>query len=238
MVEDEPHWHLVLTPSSDDGSMNNVRHADLSPDKVDGHIERVLDDVSRRGAALNWMISPLSGPPGLAERLQGRGLTGPQMCWGMLRNVDEPVSGVADDVEIREVRQDEVDLYVEASVAGWESPASFTDMLRQSVLAGMTHSPDSLSYFVALRAGQPIGSAALRLVPGSGYLVGGSVAPAHRRSGVYGALLAHRLDVLRNADIVLASVVALADTSGPICARHGFERVCELESWTWKSERP
>ena len=49
--------------------------------------------------------------------------------------------------------------------------------------------------------------------------------------GVYRALLQHRLEVLKQLGIPLATVHAISNTSAPILKKFGFEEVCKLYSY-------
>lgn len=78
--------------------------------------------------------------------------------------------------------------------------------------------------YVAYRAGEPVGAGGLTLVGDTVRLWGAGVPTAHRHTGVYRALLAHRLGVALAAGATAALVKGRVETSAPVLERAGFRR--------------
>jgi GNAT superfamily N-acetyltransferase len=84
---------------------------------------------------------------------------------------------------------------------------------------------------LAWRAGEPVGFAGSSIAEDTLRLYGGGVAEAARGTGVYRALLAHRLAVGAAAGARVAVVKGRLDTSAPTLLRSGFERFGEVRAY-------
>lgn len=85
--------------------------------------------------------------------------------------------------------------------------------------------------WVAYRSGRALGAAGQTVAFDVLRLWGGCVLPDARRTGVYRALLAHRLDVGVARGCRMALVRGRVDTSAPILGRAGFRRYGSERSW-------
>jgi len=137
-------------------------------------------------------------------------------------------------VEVRQIDESEAGLYAQISVLGWGMPPDAAVELEQDVHFCL--SEPEMKYYVAFVGVQPAGTAALRLLPGRGYLLGASVAPDFRRRGAYRALLSARLRDLAAWNLSLTVTLALQETSAQICESLGFRTVCNFEHLRWSPE--
>ena len=229
VVVDTPTWFQARTPSSPLPVYNCVRRARLGPAEADARIAELVREHRARDSGLTWAVSELCRPRDLPERLVAAGLRSVARIWGMVRDTGLPLEDVPEDVEVRRIGPEEADVWADTSSAGWgHDPA-----IRSGFLADMrrilTKRDEPLDCYLATRGGQPVGTANLRYVPDSGYLLGSSVVPEARGRGVYRAMLGARLSVLHREGIGRATILANAETSGPICARLGFARACDFE---------
>jgi GNAT superfamily N-acetyltransferase len=85
---------------------------------------------------------------------------------------------------------------------------------------------------VARCNGVPAGTAGWVNKHRSAYLVGAVVLPAHRRRGVYRALIDARLEAVARRGITLATTHARETTSAPILEKLGFETMYRYELFT------
>jgi GNAT superfamily N-acetyltransferase len=96
--------------------------------------------------------------------------------------------------------------------------------------------PD-LALYHALVSGQPVASARLELgSPNFGLLFGGCVSPAHRRQGLYRALVAARAQEAKHWGCRYLATDA-RETSRPILQNLGFVRAASETTWVLPSRR-
>jgi len=88
--------------------------------------------------------------------------------------------------------------------------------------------------FVAYLNGVPVASGGVNLFPdlGFAFLWGGGTVPEARRQGAYTALLHKRLSHVADKNIRYAGLYARCNTSSPIVANLGFEKVGHMSYWT------
>lgn len=89
-----------------------------------------------------------------------------------------------------------------------------------------------LTRLVAVMKGEVVGTAALHLVAGVGWLNSGATVPQHRGRGVQTALIRHRINLARQlgADLV-CSLVAAGSASERNLRRVGLSPLCDRELW-------
>ncbi|MXG90437.1 GNAT family N-acetyltransferase [Nocardioides flavescens] len=92
-------------------------------------------------------------------------------------------------------------------------------------------SDDWSGHVVARRDGAVVGVAGLTLTSVSARLWGAAVAPEARHTGVYRALLGHRLRTGAEAGRALALVKGRVETSAPVLARAGFASYGEVRAY-------
>ncbi len=136
---------------------------------------------------------------------------------------------------VERVTLDNVDDYVRAPAAGWGNSAEAEQRLRANMIQRLEDATHPKLYYVARVDGLPAGSGALVPLARSGYLLGSSVVPELRGRGVYRALVAARVAALREMGRPLVTIQAVSHTSAPICARLGFDPVCELRGYAWEA---
>src|SRR5829696_6068092 len=95
-----------------------------------------------------------------------------------------------ENIKVRLVEKNEVDLWAQTASAGWSEFAEVADFLRE--LNQVTAHSEGLS-FIAELDGQAIGTGVLTIAGDVGLLAGASTIPAARRQGAQLALLEDRL---------------------------------------------
>lgn len=222
---DEPSWVQVRTPSSSRPNHNVVLRARLRPDEVAAKVAEVAAEHQARGAKYRWVVGPSSSPAELEAHVQASGLRLLGKSLGMampVPPVDRPL-GVA-GLTVHEVGPDDVDAYAALTARAWQRP-DFEEAV--AYITRKSFGPDStVRSYLARLDGVDVAGSHLRLLPGLGYFQGAAVLPQYRRSGIYRALLHHRLAVLRARAIPMAVVWAAAEGSAIVCGAVGFTRIC------------
>lgn len=212
VVVDTPTLAQIVTPAVP------FAHANAVYRFVDEDLDRVLGAFG--ALPLRFVVGPSARPSDLAERLVARGL----VCTSELAAMWAPTSAVVvgpTEVVVEPLRPETVEDYCAVSIAGWSMGAAQGETLRRSVERHCR--TDAYRGFLARIDGVPVGAGLVRLYDdGVGYLQGSSVHPAWRGRGVYRALVAHRMEVLRVEGAEVALIHARSTTSAPICARLGF----------------
>ncbi len=236
-VIDRPDWKQVRTPSSRRSNHNKVVVARLESGNADPLIAEVAAEHEARGASFQWVVGPSSTPSDLARRLLDAGLdlVGPSL--GMARLIgDETLALDVPGLTVEEVTTEaHVEAYADVTAAGWERGPAFRDTVAYIGRKYLSPSAPTRSWIASLH-GEPVATSHLRLMSDCGYLQGCAVVPARRRQGIYGALVRHRLDVLRAMGIHVAVIFAAANTSGQGCRKLGFTTVCEAEFYEMKPQ--
>jgi GNAT superfamily N-acetyltransferase len=192
-----------------------------------------LDEVERafaaRGAPVQIELAHLADPA-LAEQLTARGyrLVGFENVLGRGLVAGEP-GDARPGIEVRPIGDGELDRWLGIVVDAVADPdpqgapgQAFADEVvdraeRDLVAAGVVP-------YIALRDGAVAGGASIRMWDGVAQLTGAATAPAHRRRGVHGALLAARLADAAAAGCDIAVVtVQPASTSQRNVQSRGFD---------------
>ncbi len=205
-VRDDAHffWFTSAAPA---GWFNAILRATLSPDTLEDAISTVLAHFRAHGAPWIWITGPGSAPVDLVDRLAQRGFTTNGSVRGMaLRMPDEPLAVPAlPDVEIHTVRDD-------AAFALWETVIMQDDegdhgtasLVRQLVLHSATAT--DRQHFVALLAGEPVGTATVTLAAGVAGLYGVRTLPPARTRGIGNALTVAALRYAQDRGYTVATL--------------------------------
>lgn len=233
-VIERPGWYQLITPSFPHGAQNEIVLSELEEADVERVIDETIATYRTLGiVSIKWCVGPWSKPDDLGDRLARRGFEH-WLVRGMAADPHALEFRGPSEIEVERVSDDTLPSYVDASLRGWQLPATETDVFAAICRERMQRGISEL--FVAKLGDEIVGSAAFVAKPdGSAYLVGAQVFDAHRRRGAYRALLAARLARLRARGIGLATTHAREQTSAPILERLGFEtmfrwRVYQLAS--------
>lgn len=170
--------------------------AGLPDERELGEIEA---EFARRRSPVQAEVSTLA-EPALFPLLAGRGyvLQGFENVSGLELPAAPAAGGTG--IEIATSGSDELPLWLDVVVSGFESPdtqgvpsheSPARDAL-ESVMRDMVSARGFVRY-LARRGGEPAGGASLRVGEGVALLCGAATLPAHRRRGVQSALLTRRL---------------------------------------------
>ncbi|MBL8722008.1 MAG: GNAT family N-acetyltransferase [Myxococcales bacterium] len=212
VVVDTPSLAQVITPAIP------FAHANAVYRFVDADLERALAAFEDR--PFRFLVTPSARPTDLAQRLVARGLELTSELAAMWAPTATPIA-VPTDVVVEPLRAETLEEYCATSIAGWSMSEAQGANLRRSV--EVYSRLDAYQGFLARVGGVSVGAGLVRIyADGVGYLQGSAVHPAWRGRGVYRALVAHRMQVIREAGAAVALIHARTTSSAPICARLGF----------------
>jgi hypothetical protein len=193
-----------------------------------------LDIIERffaeRSSPVFHEVSPLADPRHIAL-LSERGYHPIELSTILYRVIGDRVIGdVNPAITVRQVRDDEHEVWAQTAAAGWSETAGleglFKDIGRINALR-----PDT-RLFVAEEDGRPIAAGALSLAGATAILAGASTVPAARHRGAQLGLLATRLSVAAAEGCDLATMSAQPGSGSQRNAeRHGFRVAYTRTKW-------
>jgi GNAT superfamily N-acetyltransferase len=237
-VIDTPRYLIQLVPDFPIAGPNNVTWIRCAPDQVDSMVREVRAVFDARGLRFTWILDPDVEPPDLGERLAAFGVRPDphgETAAAMILRADAPVEEPkVEGLEIRDALES-YEAFRDAEWAADEAFAgvafggpSFLDEGRPRRYEYNRASPN-VRKLLATVHGEPAGSASLTLYPPDGAVMnGGAVRPQFRRTGVYRAMVAARMRMVREAGAA-GAVVWGGEMSRPILETLGFQTV----GWRW-----
>ena len=236
---DQDDWVQLRTPSSQYPNHNVILRARFTEDDADRRIDEALAEHAERGAGLRWVVDADSRPADLAERLTARGLPLLSPMVGMVRAVEgPPYPALPAGVRIVRVTEDDCERLGEIVSAGWERSAAYGRAAAELAQRAFAEQDDQVAFWLAYDGPTLVGSSMLRVLPGVGYLQGGSVIPAARGRGIYRALTWARIAELHRRGLPAVVIWANPDTSGPVARSLGFSPVTEAPLFEWHADDP
>ncbi len=224
-------WLQLLTPSSGEPWLNGVVRSVLSDAEAPQVVARTVAEYRALGKPMRWCVGPSTRPVGLPALLLAQGLRRASDSVGMAAEVSALALPQSPGVEVEEVEAAGAARFIDVFCAGWSVEGARRAELEADARRELSDSARRVRYFVASVDGTPVGAGTLKLLPRSGYLMGSVVLPSHRGRGVYRALVAARVALLRTLGVPLATIEASRVTAAPICARLGFRAVCETSRY-------
>jgi hypothetical protein len=228
-VVDTDDYHLTAFPlTSSDPTV--ARRLDSA-----GPADALIDDVMvaahglGRDAVTFFDLSEATRPADLEQRLRERGA---QLTETLAVLALDLADGVPDldvpaDLELRAVTTlDDLRAVDRIDVEVFGGSLS-DDAELETAMADRAHDPMVL----ALRDGTPVGSAGHVVAGDTLRLWGAAAIPSARHTGVYRALLDHRLRAGVAAGCRFALVKGRVDTSAPVLLRAGFRQYGEVRAY-------
>lgn len=213
---------------------NGVLRSVLAEGEADARIERTIEHYREHDLPFRWVVTPTTRPRDTATRLAAHGLQHFETLEAMVaRPVDFPPP-MRGDVEIVEVDESKVEEYVAVSKDGWGLVPPAVVRFRESLLRHLAKEPRDSVYLVARLDGVPAATGSFSLIEDFAHFSGAATNPAYRRRGLYRELILARMAILRERGVTLATNHCVSTSSAPICARLGFERICDFEVYTWE----
>jgi GNAT superfamily N-acetyltransferase len=207
----------------DDPRLAKVMKVRVRSGEVDRVVAAVRAKLRAEGRTTStWWLGPSTTPPDLAQRLIGHGLVPIDPTTAMVATAP-PVAAV-DGVEVRPVRtRNDADAAAAIVAAAFEMNTATTRALAAAIREENDPPiPDSITSFLAVIDGVPVGTAASVYLDGCVGLIGGATVPSARGRGVYRSLVQARWDdaVARHRPVLVTQAVNA--TSRPILEHNGF----------------
>ena len=182
-----------------------------------------------------WSLNVFSNVAVLRDALGDAGYAPDQDLHGYILRPDDYDRKPPTDIVVRRVatREDLRALYaVRDEVFGSTTVMSDDDYGRE--VAQCADPAARVARFVAFSGDEPVGTGGLTFFDDLdfAFIWAGGVREAHRGRGIYTALLRARLDTAAARGIAALGLYARDDTSGPIVAAHGFERLGPMVRWS------
>ncbi|HET7380295.1 MAG TPA: hypothetical protein VFJ24_09665, partial [Gaiellales bacterium] len=233
-IVNTPRALIQIIPDFPFPGPNNVTHIRCTPEEVDELVLEAREAFAPYGLRFTWILDPDVEPPDLAERLRVHGVRqdphGEKAAVMVLpaeAAIDVPqIDGLEIHDALESFESFEAFEHVADEAFGgvpFGSP-SFLDEGRRRRFEHNRATPNARKLLATVH-GEPAGSSSLTLhPPGGAILTGGSVRPGFRGLGIYRAMVAERMRMLREAGAA-GAVVWGGDMSRPILETLGFQTV-------------
>jgi GNAT superfamily N-acetyltransferase len=210
----------------------------LNKGNVDAVIESEIAFFENLGLDFEWKAYDHDTPSDLVARLKARGfeIEDPEavMVLDLAHAADALWQPIAQDVR----RLTDPAQLVEIAAIQEAVWAEKFDWLATALADEMAADGERIQIYMAYADGVPASSAWIRFHPGTQFasLWGGSTLPAHRRRGLYTALLSVRAQEARRRGYRYLTIDA-SPMSRPIVVRHGFRFLTFAHACKWHVAR-
>ena len=231
---DSPRRVIQVIPDFPIPGPNNVSRIRCGVDDIASLVEEAREVFGSRGLRFTWILDPDVEPADLRDRLRAFGVRpdphGEQAA-AMILPAGAPLKEQRiDGLEIR----DALESYESFQNAEWTADEAFGEVpfgspsfLDEGRPRRFEHNRanPNMRRLLATIDGEPAGSASLALAaPEGAILNGGAVRPGFRGRGIYRAMVAARMRMIRDAGAA-GAVVWAGDMSRPILETLGFQTV-------------
>jgi GNAT superfamily N-acetyltransferase len=233
-VIDTPRYFIQLMPDFPIPGPNHVTWVRCRPDELEALVRDVRAVFAARGLRFTWILDPGVQPPDLGDRLRAFGIRpdphGEQAATMMLP-ADKAIAapdtpGLRIENALDSYESFEASEHV-ADEAFGDAPfgiPSFLDEGRRHRFENSRATPH-VRVLLATVDGEPAGRASVSLFPPDGAILnGGSVRPSFRGRGIYRAMVAERMRIVREAGAA-GAIVWAGDMSRPVLETLGFQTV-------------
>lgn len=214
-------WLQTITPSSAGAVLHEVIRSRVPAERVDAVIDEVVSQNRAMGKPTKWCVGPWTEPADFGDHLTRRGFR----SWAVRgMGIDTDAAPAHDAaVEVHDVCEGALDVFVETSLRGWNVPSEQAATEMRTIARELARTPRRTWLFTAHVDGEPAGTAGVVLRENAGYLFGTQVLERFRGRGVYRALVAARLGLLRARGVAYAVTHAREATSAPMLEHLGLE---------------
>jgi hypothetical protein len=214
--------------------MSTIQYSRLDESNADAAIQEQIEYFTQIKQPFSWKVYDHDRPPDLKTRLVAHGLQASELEGVMVLDLGEVSSSLLEPIraDVRPItrREQLVDVIrVEEQV--WGSDFNWiVDRLGEHLAI-----PQFLSVYVAYVDDQPACAGWAYFSPRGQFadLWGGSTVPAHRRRGLYSAVLALRVQEAQRRGYHFLTVDT-SSMSQPIVAQHGFRLMTHAQDFDWK----
>lgn len=201
------------------------------------HMDEIEQFFLERGADVFHEVCPLADPS-VFDQFKERDYRPVEFSNVLYRPISADLRLEASRnqaVQVRLIRDDEVDLWAQTAFEGWSEFVEVADFLRD--LGKVTARSKSLS-FLAEMEGKPIATGSLSITNDVALLAGASTIPTARRKGAQFALLEERLRYGATRRCTIAMMVAQPGSASQRNAeRHGFRIAYTRTKWQLQQDK-
>ena len=201
------------------------------------HMDELEQFFQQRGAGVFHEVCPMADPSVFAQ-FSERNYRPVEFSNVLYRPIDPDLKLEArrnGDVQVRLIRDDEVDLWADTAFEGWSEFTEVADFLRD--LGQVVARSKSLS-FLAEMNGKPTAAGSLSIANDVALLAGASTIPRARRQGAQFALLEERLRYGATHGCTIAMMVAQPGSASQRNAeRHGFRIAYTRTKWQLQEDK-
>jgi GNAT superfamily N-acetyltransferase len=230
---------VVRWVTVDGAGWSGIVWSDLNEASADRVIADQVAFFGDRDERFEWKLYDYDRPPDLARRLLAAGFAAEAeetLMVADVATVSAPVELPAGVRLLPVTDETGVGLLIDVHERVFGVDHS---QLRQSLLAQLRDSPETTGMVVAMAGDEPVCSARIEFLPGTGFagLWGGGTLPAWRGRGIYRALVAYRAGLAAARGYQYLQVDASPD-SEPILERLGFARLGRTTPYVWEPGAP
>lgn len=219
------------------GDYNCIRYTSLSAADADREIELQRAHFEAAGEPVEWKLYGHDQPPDIGERLARAGFEPDAPETMVVLDLDQAVPNPPlprDAVVKRISTESELEDFV---AVGYDAFGTDPSQAMQEFAPRL--GDGTVSLYVAYRNGEPACAGRLETPADHEFagLFGGCTSSAHRRRGLYRALVAARVREAAARGYRFVTVDARDETSLPILKRLGFVPLTTVVAWIWRPER-
>jgi len=163
---------------------------------------------------------------------------------GLAMETRDAINHVSPGYSVKEIPLERMDEYVDLISESFESGMNRESAMSIVMMSNAINSTDKyrnqVKAYVAVEndTGKEVGFCTMTMDRDGKYAIldGSAVLPSYRGKGIYKSMISKRMqDAIKNG-IEYFIIHALKGTSGPICERVGFKRICQLDFYGYKIE--
>jgi len=217
---------------------NLVGAATLDEGNADETIWQVCEIFAGWNKEFGWLVSPLSTPFDLPDRLEGAGLVRSVEMAGMAcTDLRRPIAANP-AVYVHEATADDVEATIHTLAAAMEIPADRAYAMTEALF--FSPEPIMRRVYLAYVEGvdYPVATAGMLYMPDLpiALLLSSATLRDFRGYGIYTSLMARRLADAHQDGIEAAIIQAVRETSAPICRKLGFIEMVPMELYVGRAE--
>lgn len=224
-------WVQTITRGMRSELYNRVYFSVLDAAEADARIASTLATYRMLGLPMMWMVSPGSRPLDLAARLRAAGLELAGAATGMIAEVSKLRLAPIVTLTVEPVDEANLEEWLHVQAVGWGASPDVIRHMREAARWLRGRGNDRIVDLVCRIDGAVCGACSLEIHDDFGLLANGAVLPEHRGRGLFRAMVAARMDILRARGVPYAVMHAMKHSAGPMALRFGFEAVCELSGY-------
>jgi GNAT superfamily N-acetyltransferase len=235
-VVDRPEILYLAAPGARDGYLNTVLRVRADDARVPALIEEV--GAAHERCSSRWMLTAKSRSEALVRALAAAGYTKTHAHHGYAIAVDAYAPRAVRGVTVRPIQtMDDLRAAVDVLARAFERPYSHDEASLAQQLRVCTAKDGRVHRFVAWddATGAAIGTAGMNSFAaaggGFGFFWGGCVVREARGRGAFSALVGARVLRARSLGLTHVGLYARHETSAPIVAAQGFERLGPMDYW-------